>query len=364
MYVEELDWGISSALEVINEISRRIYRTPDNNGLAKSDLTVEEVILLRRNLGDAEWPDFVSEDPLSFECYLADSIVYIALSCLSVTLVNYHRHWFDKMNPPALCQLSPRVSGLLLGQLSVKIPLPLPGWLKKIDQSLEANQWWKMLESVERYCDLHGSSGELIEWIVSFTNGWRQCLPNGIEQEAKSLKMMHKIVNSLSHYHERMVQSRDGSHLMFLMIKSGLRCEFFWVQTFQRYFHWLTSNSTLFELNDAYQFWCFKKTLSENSEYELIKPIVKHLKGVLDAYSGHEMKVSEKLIWTKGGESFVRTFLELIQSGAISYKGQGDIMPIVRFLHRFVAIEKGKGAGFLTIDSLKSYFKKQCAEVY
>ncbi len=66
-----------------------------------------------------------------------------------------------------------------------------------------------------------------------------------------------------------------------------------------------------------------------------------------------------KIKWTKSSKDFVKHFAPLIKDKTLSFKGNSDTESIVRLLHSFFEIDKTKGDGELTFESLSTYFKKE-----
>ena len=66
-----------------------------------------------------------------------------------------------------------------------------------------------------------------------------------------------------------------------------------------------------------------------------------------------------KIKYSKSAKDFVKLFHPLIKDKTLSFKGNSDTESIVRMLFNFFEIEKSKGKGEVTLDSLSTYFKKE-----
>jgi len=55
---------------------------------------------------------------------------------------------------------------------------------------------------------------------------------------------------------------------------------------------------------------------------------------------------------------FVKSIQSAINNGYITLKGNSDMKPIIEFISNFVKVKKQNNSCHLTLDSLRSYFKK------
>ncbi|HUC81520.1 MAG TPA: hypothetical protein VMR70_11425 [Flavisolibacter sp.] len=67
----------------------------------------------------------------------------------------------------------------------------------------------------------------------------------------------------------------------------------------------------------------------------------------------------QKIKWAGSAKDFVKAFNPLIKAGTLQFKGNSDVEPLVRQLYNFFEIDKSRGDGEVTFESLSTYFKKE-----
>ncbi|MFW5754751.1 MAG: hypothetical protein ACOCV9_08100 [Marinilabiliaceae bacterium] len=69
-----------------------------------------------------------------------------------------------------------------------------------------------------------------------------------------------------------------------------------------------------------------------------------------------------EIMWNKGPDEFVDTFVPLIKNRIIQKPGKKDFEPVITIISNTFKIKKERGEGFLSSSSIRSYLKKAVSE--
>ena len=69
-----------------------------------------------------------------------------------------------------------------------------------------------------------------------------------------------------------------------------------------------------------------------------------------------------EIMWNKGPDEFVDTFVPLIKNRIIQKPGKKDFEPVISIISNTFKIKKERGEGFLSSSSIRSYLKKAVSE--
>ena len=94
-----------------------------------------------------------------------------------------------------------------------------------------------------------------------------------------------------------------------------------------------------------------------------------HQRNSLAAFEHPEAKLLEnnnkelqKIKWKGTAKAFVKAFNPLIKDGTLELNGRSEVETVVKMLYNLFEIDKTKGKGALSLNSLITYFKKENAD--
>nr|WP_319398927.1 hypothetical protein [uncultured Carboxylicivirga sp.] len=102
------------------------------------------------------------------------------------------------------------------------------------------------------------------------------------------------------------------------------------------------------------------------SHFRHKKDITNRIKSIINMLNNNENHISPQapiFEWHGSTGEFVRYFYDLISGRKLSSNKSYDMEPYVRQLHRTISIKKDKGQGYLSCNSLLTYFKQMNSEI-
>jgi hypothetical protein len=359
---------ISTVLAILEEMHRLVchYQSAFSgskiNPVTKG-IDIPGLVQFRFSLGTTPWPDYNEVDERQLQFYLNDTLFYMGISYCCVKAVSFHNHLWHNSAIPSFYSLLPRMSTLSQKRIVDQVSAIVPAWLQRNVYCSQKDFYHQKLTAIQQKINLVKDLypfGYLLETYLALC---REHYPVTQNDEKQQQSINVRLLQLLSSGSDGECNVLIVRQMVMCLLKRDFENSDFAMQLSQCYVNWLKNSEDRCNLSDEFSFWelhcnCVAENVRNNYKYMrvLLKIMIEH--------EGGGLPVNEKIIWTSGGETFVRHFLEFIQKGAIMYKGHSDITPIVTQLNKFIAVEKGKGAGFLTFSSLMSYFKKVNAEVY